>query len=89
MKNNTFRGLFAHFPNDPRLYNINIEKRDEITTQCQFTGTGAETENNTKLRQFDNVQYCFHVNDHRYGKYKLIKQEKYISYRIIHKKMRN
>ena len=38
---------------------LNIAKYGKIImTQFQFTGTGAEPENNGKCRPFINVQYC-------------------------------
>ena len=36
-------------------------------TKIQITGTDAEPENNKKLRQFENVQYCFILIIYEHG----------------------
>ena len=40
---------------------LNIAKHGEITTQFQFTGTGAQPQRNRKLIQFGYVQYCLRM----------------------------
>jgi len=37
---------------------LSIAKYGEITTQCHFTGTGAEQHRNRKWIQFEHAQYC-------------------------------
>ena len=40
------------------MYDINIAKHGDITTQFQFTGTTTESQWNRSFRQFNKDQYC-------------------------------